>query len=70
MQLINKNLFMADNKNIRDRRDSSKIDANDPAEVEYVHQQFPHLQHAEVLEAIKSKGPSRTDVITYLKSKG
>jgi len=57
-----------DNKNVRDGRDSSKIDANDPSEVEYVHKQFPKLSHEEVLKAIKQKGPSREAVIMYLKT--
>ncbi|MCW3090930.1 MAG: hypothetical protein JWP81_1999 [Ferruginibacter sp.] len=60
---------MADNKNIRDDRDNNKIDIHDPSEVEYVHQQFPNLQHAEIVEAIRLKGPSRAAVMTYLKSR-
>lgn len=60
---------MPDNKNIRDKRDSSKIDANDPSEVEYVHKQFPGLTHEQVLEAIRSKGPSREAVMDHLKTK-
>lgn len=61
---------MSDNKNVQDKRDSSKIDMNDPSEVEYVHQQFPNLKHAEVLEAIQSKGPSRQAVMEYLQKRG
>ncbi len=57
---------MADNQDIRDGRDRSKIDLNDPSEVEYVHQQFPRLSHQEVVEAIREKGPSREAVILYL----
>lgn len=60
---------MADNKDIRDGRDNSKIDINDPSEIEYVHQQFPELTHTEVVEAIKTKGPSREAVMNYLQSK-
>ena len=61
---------MSDNKEIRDNRDSSKIDINDPSEVEYVHQQFPNLRHEQIVEAVKSKGPSRQAVMEYLKTKG
>ena len=61
---------MSDNKNVRDGRDSSKIDVNDPSEVEYVHQQFPNLKHSQIVDAIKEKGPSREAVMNYLKSKG
>ena len=60
---------MSDNKDQRDGRDRSKVDANDTSEVEYVHQQFPNLSHEEVLEAIRSKGPSREAIMAYLKSK-
>jgi len=61
---------MSDNKNVRDGRDSSKIDSNDPSEIEYVHKQFPNLSHQQILEAIKEKGPSREAVMNYLKTKG
>ena len=60
---------MSDNKNQQDGRDRSKIDANDSSEVEYVHQQYPNLTHQEVLEAIKSKGPNREDVMKFLRNK-
>ncbi|MEO5892957.1 MAG: DUF3606 domain-containing protein [Ferruginibacter sp.] len=58
---------MSDNKKVTDKRDSVKIDMNDPSEVEYVHQQFPRLKHAQVVEVIKAKGPSRSAVMNYLK---
>lgn len=61
---------MSDNKNVRDGRDNAKIDINDPSEVEYVHRQFPNLAHDQIIEAIKQKGPSREDVMNYLKTKG
>lgn len=60
---------MSDNKLTNDGRDRSKVDSNDPSEVEYVHQQFPDLSHAEVLEAIKSHGPERTAIMSFLKKK-
>jgi hypothetical protein len=60
---------MADNKDQQDGRDRSKIDANDPSEVEYVHKQFPHLSHEEVFEAIRTKGPNREEVMNYLRSR-
>jgi hypothetical protein len=57
---------MSDNKSLRDGRDRSKIDLNDPAEVEYVHQQFPWLTHEEIREAIKENGPSWEKVTSFL----
>ena len=57
---------MPDNKNIKDRRDSTRIDANDASEVEYVHEQFPNLTHQQVKDAIIEKGPMREDVMKYL----
>ena len=58
-----------DNKNIIGKQDRSRIDANDKSEVEYVHRQFPHLQHQDVLDAIKKYGPDREDVMNQLKQK-
>jgi len=59
---------MSDNKNATDNRDRLRVDANDPSEVEYVHRKYPHLEHQQVLEAIKSKGPMREDIERYLDS--
>jgi hypothetical protein len=59
-----------DNKKMTDQRDRSKIDINDASEVEFVHQQFPNLQHSQIVEAIKEKGPNRENVMNYLKTKG
>ena len=57
---------MSDNKDSRDGRDRSRVDSNDPSEVEYVHQQFPNLSHEQVVEAIKSQGPSRDAIYAFL----
>jgi len=65
-----KSKYMSDNKAIRDKRDSSKIDLFDPSEVEYVHQQFPNLLHSQIVDAIREKGPSREEVMKYLETKG
>jgi hypothetical protein len=60
---------MAYHKNIHGRRDWSKIDVNDPHEVEYVHHQFPWLSHEEIEEAIKVQGADRDAVRTFLEEK-
>jgi len=60
---------MSDNKNNTGQQDRIRIDANDPSEVEYVHSLFPELEHSQVLDAIKEKGPIRKDVMEYLKKK-
>lgn len=57
---------MSDSKSNVGKQDRIRIDSNDRSEVEYVHQQYPHLSHEQVLEAIRSKGPYREDVIKYL----
>ena len=57
---------MSDNKNAKDMKDRMRVDANDPSEVEYVHSKYPHLQHQQVLEAVKSKGPLRADIEKFL----
>ena len=57
---------MGDNKNATDMRDRTRVDSNDPSEVEYVHSKYPNLEHQQVLDAIKSKGPLREDIEKYL----
>lgn len=59
---------MSDNKNKQDGRDRSKVDLNDPSEVEYLHSKFPKKTHQQIKDAIKSAGPSR-DAIEKLLSK-
>lgn len=59
---------MSDNKNMNTNQDRIRVDSNDKNEVEYVHQQFPHLTHQQVLDAVKAKGPMREDIMAYLKT--
>ncbi len=59
---------MSDNKANISRQDRIRVDANDPNEVEYLHEQFPDYTHSEILEAIKENGPFRENVTAYLKS--
>jgi hypothetical protein len=59
---------MADNPNLKGR-DKNRIDADQPYEVEYVHRQFPNLSRDEIIEAIRSKGPDRSAVITFLEKR-
>lgn len=60
---------MSDNKNNTSQQDRIRIDINDSSEVEYVHSLFPELEHEQILNAIKEKGPMRKDVMEYLKKK-
>ena len=60
---------MADYKSITSNQDRIRIDINDKSEVEYVHSLFPELEHDQILEAIKKKGPLRKTVMDYLKTK-
>jgi hypothetical protein len=62
-------ILMADNKSITDKRDSSKIDSNDPGEVEYVHSLFPDLEHQNIVDAIEAAGPEREKVYAYIRKK-
>ena len=57
---------MSDNKQSQDGRDRSRVDINDPSEVEYLHQQYPQLQHQQVVDAIKAHGPSREAITRFL----
>ncbi len=59
---------MADDKTLQTQQDRDRIDLNDPSEVEYVHSLFPELEHEQVVEAIRDKGPMRKKVMEYLKA--
>ncbi|MET0465531.1 MAG: DUF3606 domain-containing protein [Chitinophagaceae bacterium] len=60
---------MSDNKQNTGKQDDIRVDANDPSEVEYLHQQFPHKTHEQIKEAIKLKGPIRKNIEAYLSGK-
>lgn len=60
---------MAADKIYQGQKDLNRIDVNDPAQVEYVHYQFPWLSHEEIKEAIRKQGPDRDDVLAYLERK-
>jgi len=59
---------MSDNKQKTGKQDDIRVDANDPSEVEYLHQKFPNKKHEEIKKAIKEKGPMRKDIEAYLRS--
>ena len=61
---------MADDKTKTGKQDDIRVDSNDPAEVEYLHRQFPAKTHEEIREAIKKAGPLRADIMKYLKGSG
>ena len=46
---------MSDDKNKRGKQDNIRVDSNDPSEVEYLHRQFPHMTHEEIVAAIREK---------------
>lgn len=60
---------MSDNKQNIGKQDDIRVDANDPSEVEYLHQQFPDKTHEEIKKAIQVAGPMRVDIIAYLQEK-
>lgn len=57
---------MAAEKIYQGQKDLNRIDVNDPAQVEYVHYQFPWLSREQIREAIRKHGPDRDDVEAYL----
>ena len=57
---------MSDNKQNTGAADASRVDLNDPGEVEYLHQQYPNKTHEQVKEAIKKAGPMRKDIVAEL----
>jgi hypothetical protein len=60
---------MSDNKKSTGQQDRIRVDANDSAEVEYLHQQYPSYTHAQILEAVKKYGPMRSNIERHLSSK-
>lgn len=58
---------MSDDKKLTGKQDDIRVDAKDPSEVEYLHQQFPWKTHEEIREAIKTKGPFREDIEAFLR---
>ena len=60
---------MSDNKSVNTQQDRIRVDKNDASEVEYVHQQFPELEHEQVVAGIEAAGPFRKDIMEYLKKK-
>lgn len=60
---------MTDNKKHRGKQDRIRIDSKDPAEVEFLHSQYPTLSHQAIYGAIRAAGPMRDDIKAYLKRK-
>ncbi len=58
---------MADSKNIRDGRDRSKVDINDPSEIKKVQQKFPEVAQEQIMNAIRKAGPVRENIYDFLK---
>jgi len=56
---------MSDNKKKQDGRDDSKIDSNDPSEVQYAANSFK-VTPAQIKEAISKVGSSQEAVKKYL----
>ena len=61
---------MAENPIFRGQRDRSRINVNDPIDVEYVHHQFPWVSHNRIKEVIKKHGPDREAVESVLAKAG
>lgn len=61
---------MSDSKTNTGQQDRLRVDANDASEVEYLHQQYPHLAHETVRKAIQDHGPLRADIKKYLDARG
>lgn len=61
---------MRDSNIFRGQRDRSRIDINDPIDVNYVHHQFPWLTHKQIKEIIEKHGPDRDAVQAVLERAG
>lgn len=53
---------------LRSQLDKIRVDINDPNEAEYLHSLFPELEHQQIVDAIKEKGPLRKNITEYLKT--
>ena len=53
---------MAESSIFKGQRDRSRIDINDPIDVEYIHHQFPWVSHKVIREVIRQHGPDRDAV--------
>ena len=60
---------MEDNKAKTDGRDNSKVDKNDPFEVEFLHREWKQFSHSQIKEGIEKYGPERDKIEDYLNSK-
>ena len=60
---------MSDNKSKQGKQDDSRVDKDDPSEVEYLHRKFPNKTHQQIKDAIDKKGPNRKEIEAYLGSK-
>jgi hypothetical protein len=60
---------MTDNKKYKGKQDCIRVDAKDPAEVEYLHRQYPSLSHQAIHGAIRAAGPMREDIVKYIMAK-
>jgi hypothetical protein len=61
---------MSDNKNLKGQQDRNKVNANEPYEVEDLHQKYPHLSHQTVKDAVIKHGPDRKKIESYLNGLG
>ena len=61
---------MSDNKQLKGQQDRNKVNAQEPYEVEDLHQKYPHLAHQTVADAVKIHGPERKKVEAYLDGLG
>ena len=59
---------MSDNKQIKGQQDRNKVNAQEPYEVEDLHQKYPNLNHQTVKDAVDKHGPDRKKIETYLDS--
>jgi Protein of unknown function (DUF3606) len=57
---------MSDNKILKDQRDRTKVNSQEPNKVEDLHQKYPHLSHQTVSDAVKKHGPDKEKIETYL----
>ena len=57
---------MADNKQQRGQQDRNKVNAQEPYEVEDLHQKYPNLSHQTVADAVKTYGPDRKKIEAHL----
>ena len=70
MLYLSKDTFMSESNNKEDDIKLSESNYRIEGEArDFVHQKFPVLTHQQVMESVRSAGPTKADICKYVKDK-